>query len=628
MNEVAAKHILEGLNEKQAAAVRATSGPVLILAGAGSGKTRALTHRIAYLIASGVRAESILAVTFTNKAATEMKLRVAKLLQGGVMPNMGTFHSICLRILRIEIEKLGAYSRNFVMYDTADQETLIKRVMLDLAIDPKKNNPKSMLHRISELKSELLGAQSFESEAKEYRDKILAGIYTAYQSALEQANALDFDDLIMLCVRLFREHPAVLEKYQDHFQYILIDEYQDTNHAQYAWANLLAKKYRNIAVVGDDAQSIYGWRKADIRNILDFEKDYPDATVVTMDQNYRSTQNILDAANSIIGNNTHQKQKHLWTDNDRGERIIVKEAHNAQDEGIYIVDTIREKARKQKGLGGFTVLYRTHAQSRALEETLIRHGMPYRILGGVKFYERREIKDILAYLRVISNPRDLVSFERIYNVPQRGLGEVSYKKWKSDPETLGKKQLAAFKSLEHMFDELRTEAKKLPLSKLMGLVFKKIGYESFLDDKTEEGQARWENVKELLTVTHKYDELPPPEGLEKFLEEATLMQETDQLVDGEQVVTMMTMHSAKGLEFPVVFIIGMEDGIFPHARSLFDPTQLEEERRLCYVGVTRAREELHLLFCRQRTLYGMTQINPPSRFVLEIPENLVDFIPA
>lgn len=623
--------ILAGLNTMQAEAVRTIEGPVLILAGAGSGKTRALTHRIAYLMASGIPAENILAVTFTNKASGAIKERVSKLLsESGIMnhelgsnhnsqfvihnstlPTMGTFHSICLRILRRDIEVLSDYSRSFVIYDTSDQESLMKSVMLSLGLDIKKLNPKSMLHKISEAKSELVSAQEFESKATEYRDKSLSAIYTAYQDALHKANALDFDDLIMVTVRLFQKHPQILERYQELWRYLLIDEYQDTNHAQYVWANLLAKKYRNIAVVGDDAQSIYGWRAADIRNILDFEKDYPDAKVIMLEQNYRSTQTILQAANKIIGNNEHQKQKNLWTDNTPGDKIIVKEAYHVQEEGEYVVQTIKQHAHRKSGLSNFTVLYRTHAQSRAVEDVLIRYGIPYRILGGLRFYERREIKDILAYLRLIINPSDSVSFRRVANVPARGLGPIS----------LAKKSGPAYEKFVELLEELRAQSATLSLPALLRYLFKKIGYESFLNDKTKEGDERWENVKELLTATSGKE-------LEAFLEEVALVQETDSLKEGESSVSLMTIHSAKGLEFPVVFMIGMEDGIFPHSRSLFDQTQLEEERRLCYVGITRAQTELHMIFCKTRALYGTTQINPPSRFVLEIPEELVEFKPA
>ncbi len=632
------EEILQGLNPKQQEAVTAIEGPVLILAGAGSGKTRALTHRIAYLIASGVKPEHILAVTFTNKAAGEMKQRVAALLRNpldppyakgegispspleargaqGVFPMMGTFHSVCLRMLRQDISALGGsasggektYSKNFSIYDSDDQQSLIKTTMLDAGLDIKKWSPKSMLGAISDLKSELIGPEEFERKANGFKETTVAGIYAAYQAALSHSNALDFDDLIMMTVELLQKHPDVLAKYQELFKYIMIDEYQDTNHAQYAWANLLAKKYRNIAVVGDDAQSIYGWRKADIRNILDFEKDYPDAKIILLEQNYRSTQTILHAANSIIGNNKNQKQKKLWTENEGGNHITIKEAHDVNEEGEYVISVITDRSLPAGRQA--TILYRTHAQSRAIEESLVRHGIAYHILGGVRFYERREIKDILAYLRLMANPDDMVSFRRVSNTPPRGLGPVALKK-KTEP----------YQKFVAFLEELRAEIKK-PLVEFVRHVIKKINYEAYIRDRTTEGEERWENVNELLTAT-------VGKNLEQFLEEVALIQETDKLKTGEAVVNLMTLHSAKGLEFPLVFIIGMEDGVFPHSRSLFDPTQLEEERRLCYVGVTRARDDLHLVFCRQRALYGSTQINPPSRFIFEIPEHLVTFVPA
>jgi len=594
--------ILNGLNERQIEAVKAIEGPVLILAGAGSGKTKALTHRIAYMIASGIPAHNILAVTFTNKASGEIKQRVAKLLghssfviRHSSLPTMGTFHSVCLRILRQDIEKLG-YSKNFVIYDTDDQKSLMKEMMLSQGIDVKKYNPKAILGRISELKSELVTPSDFDARAHEYYDQLVAILYREYQDNLKRSNALDFDDLITLCVRLFRERLDILEKYQSIFRYLLIDEYQDTNHAQYVWANMLAKKHRNLAVVGDDAQSIYGWRKADIRNILEFEKDYPDAKIVFLEQNYRSTQTILNAANHIIKNNKSQKQKKLWTENHEGALITIKEADNQSEEGEYVVANLKP---------GSTILYRTHAQSRAIEETLIRHGLPYRILGGLKFYERREIKDIIAYLRLIVNPNDSVSFRRICNTPPRGLGPVALEK-KTEPYT----------RFESLMEELRAKAQDVPLGSLLRFLIKKIDFELYLRDKTTEGEERWENVKELLTATQG-------KTVEQFLEEVALIQETDSLETGKDAINLMTIHSAKGLEFPVVFVIGMEEGIFPHSRSLLDPAQMEEERRLCYVAVTRAQHELHLTFCRQRMLYGSVQMNPPSRFVFEIPEHYV-----
>lgn len=628
--------IFKDLNDKQTEAVRAIDGPVLILAGAGSGKTRALTHRIAYLISEKIKPESILAITFTNKAAGEIKERVTKLLQTPgshlptmVPPYMGTFHSMCLRILRQDIDKLG-YGRNFVIFDENDQVDLIKKVMTDLDISWKKFNPNSMLAKISELKSELIGEKEFAVSAKEFAKKILSQIYTSYQLALKRNNAVDFDDLIMFCVELFQKNSEVLAKYQEIFKYILIDEYQDTNRAQYVWVNLLAKKHRNLFVIGDDYQSIYAWRQADIRNILDFEKDYPEAKVIMLEQNYRSTKNILEAANRVIINNKNQKHKKLWTENFEGENIFLKEVVAEKDEGEYIVKTILSKAKNGALFDDFTILYRTHAQSRALEESMIRHGLPYRILGGVKFYQRREIKDILAYLRLALNPKDEISLARIYNVPGRGIGQTSFEKMTKGEEA-GSKQIAAFAELKSLIADLSAQSKKIAPTELIKYLLKKIGYEKYITDGSVDGSERWENVKELFTATKKYDSSADketaPSGLEKFLEEVALIQETDKLDKRDRAIKMMTLHSAKGLEFPVVFIAGMEDGIFPHASSFFDPEEMEEERRLCYVGITRAKKELHLTFCRRRMIYGSSQSNPPSRFIFEIPENLINFSP-
>lgn len=635
------------LNKKQLEAVNAVDGPLLILAGAGSGKTRCLAYRVANMISLGTHPQYILCITFTNKAAGEMKERVAKLLSGThgqfhsvYMPMVGTFHSVCLKILRHDIEVLG-YGTRFSIYDDGDQTATMKQALIDLAIDPKKITPASACARVSELKNDLIDEKVFSEQAKGFREESIAAAYGAYQAHLHANNAVDFDDMIMLCVRLFREHPLILEKYQDLFRYILVDEYQDTNHAQYVWTNLLAQKHRNIAVVGDDAQSIYGWRKADIRNILDFEKDYPEAKVVTLEQNYRSTQTILTAANHVIANNVEQKKKNLWTDNADGRKIIIKEAAHEREEGNYITETIRNNMKQGDELQCFAVLYRTHAQSRAIEEALLRRNIPYRIIGGVKFYERREVRDVLAYLRLARNPDDTVSFSRIYNTPGRGIGFASYAKIKEHrvkisalvnlPDSVGKlsgRQIDSFRTLGKLLEDFRTRAFTMSLTPFIKYILKKINYEQFLNDKTDEGMERWENVKEILTVAKKFDAEAAPEGIDRFLEEVALIQETDKLDEKGHVVTLMTLHSAKGLEFKTVFMAGMEEGVFPHARSIFSSAELEEERRLCYVGITRAQHQLHLTFCRSRTLYGSTQINPPSRFIFEIPEQLVEFHPT
>ena len=641
--------IFDGLNDKQIEAVRAINGPVLILAGAGSGKTRALIHRIAHLITSGIKPENILAVTFTNKASGEIKERVHKLLQTThyklqTSPWMGTFHSICLKILRQEAEQIG-YGRGFVIYDTDDQISLLKNVMQDLDMDIKKFNPKAMLGKISKLKSELIGHEEFADGAKEYIEKILAPAYTSYQTALKQNNAMDFDDLIMLCVNLFQKSPETLRKYQQIFKYILIDEYQDTNHSQYVWANLLAQKHRNLFVIGDDYQSIYQFRQADIRNILDFEKDYPEAKIVMLEQNYRSTQNILAAANNIILNNKEQKHKKLWTKNMKGTKIVLKENADQRKEGQFLAETIRNVVKQGLRPDQITVLYRTHAQSRSVEEAMLKYGIPYKIIGGVNFYQRREIKDILAYVRLALNPNDGIGLDRVYNVPARGIGNALFQKIKTIMNGGGfdnfttltqkltveygfnKKQLDALKNLGLLIETLNQKSKEVSVSELIKLIIKKTSYEQYIKDGSHEGEERWENVKEIFTAANKYEGVPAPEGLESFLAEVALIQDTDRVNQKDSNVNLMTVHSAKGLEFPVVFLVGLEEGLFPHASSLINPSELEEERRLCYVGITRAKQQLFLTYCRERMMYGSTQFNPPSRFVFEIPDDLIDFQP-
>ncbi len=640
-----ADFIFKDLNEKQKEAVLYKDGPILILAGAGSGKTKTLTHRIAYLIEEGVSPHNILAITFTNKAAQEMRERITHILNTDIsrppisLPYAGTFHSICLRILKQEADRIG-YQKNFIIYDSDDQQSLIKTALTELQLDSKRWNPKTMLGKISRLKSELKKPEEYLISAKEYQEKILASIYKNYHQALHTANAMDFDDLIMNCVVLFREHPDVLEKYQHTFTYILVDEYQDTNHAQYVWVNLLAKKHRNLAIVGDDAQSIYGWRQADIRNILNFEKDYPEAKVVLLEQNYRSTQRILTAANHIISKNQEQKEKKLWTNNDEGEQIFLKELPHERAEGEFIALTIKKMAREHSATQ-CAILYRTHAQSRSLEEALIRQGLPYRIIGGVKFYQRREIKDILAYTRLALNPSDIVSLKRIYNIPVRGLGSTSFEKFLqtnislvdvTQPNVLErlplqKKARQALTDLAKMIIDSGTKSYELTATAFVKHIVKTINYELHIKDGTKEGDERWDNVKELFTATKKFDALTPRESIEKFLEEVALIQETDDVDVAQSPIQMMTIHSAKGLEFPVVFVVGMEEGIFPHSRALFNPKELEEERRLCYVAVTRARKRLFMTYCRQRTIYGSGQMYPPSRFLFEIPKHLVDFKP-
>lgn len=637
------EHIFKGLNDKQVEAVRAVDGPVLVISGPGSGKTRCLTHRVAYLIASGVEPDNILAVTFTNKAANEIKERVQKLLTAGdrrlsALPVLGTFHALGLRILRKEIERLG-YGRQFTILDSDDQQSLVKKIIIAQELDPKKFNPAAIHHKISKLKTELIFPETYRPQG--FFDTVVAKTYVQYQSALEKMNALDFDDLIVLTVKIFRQWPEVLEKYQNMWRYILVDEYQDTSHDQYTLITLLAAKHRNIFCIGDDAQSIYMFREADIRNILNFQKDYPEGKVILLEQNYRSTRNILAAAQGVITHNKSQIPKELWTANDTGEKIFVKEAVNERDEAQFVLDTIRELSGQGRKLRDFTVLYRTHAQSRAIEEAFIANGFPYQIIGGIRFYERKEIKDILAYVRLLNNPADLVSLDRIFNVPARGIGQSTFDKLAAVGETdlikaiallakdeemttRQKRSLAGFHSL---LAGLKEGSGNETLSSTIKAIIKKTGYEEYLrnvTDKYENAHERLENLKELFTVAAKYDPLGK-EAVGKFLEDVALLQHTDKLGRDDQAVTLMTMHSSKGLEFPVTFIVGMEEGLFPHSRTLFEPKELEEERRLCYVAVTRAQKRLYLTFAKFRRIFGSAQANLPSRFLGEMPQHLLQY---
>ncbi|HRY52951.1 MAG TPA: UvrD-helicase domain-containing protein [Candidatus Portnoybacteria bacterium] len=633
--------ILKGLNQKQIEAVSQIAGPVLIIAGPGSGKTRVLTHRVAYLINQGIPAEQILAVTFTNKAANEMKDRIAKLIalqakRDFKMPTIGTFHAVCAQFLRHEAKHLG-YKSDFIIFDAADSKSMIKKAMASLAISEDQFNPAAVAETISQAKNELKNAATFSAEAYDFWPQTVAKIFTAYEEQLKKANAMDFDDLIMLMVKLWQENPDILKKYQEKFRYLMVDEYQDTNHAQYLLINLLAAKYKNLFVIGDEAQSIYSWRGADFRNILNFEKDYPEAKVILLEQNYRSTQNILNAAHQVIIKNKNRKEKELWTENPAGHLITIFGAQDEREEGSYIISEILKLKRTQPKLklSDFTVLYRTNAQSRALEERFLKAGLPYKVVGTLKFYDRREIKDMLAYFRLVQNPSDVVAMERIINVPARGFGkDVNCQKLIG----LGQGQLLtdatpqrrrAWDKFSNLMDELRQAAQTLPLSQLLKLIIDKTGYEEYINDKTEEGRERWENLKELFTVTKKYDVIAKSDlasGLQLFLEEASLMSNHDEVVTGKDLVNLMTLHCAKGLEFPVVFMAGMEDGIFPHSRSLIDFSQMEEERRLCYVGITRAKDKLYLIAARLRNLFGSTTVNPPSRFLNDIPPHLVELI--
>ncbi|MGS7302324.1 DNA helicase PcrA [Enterococcus faecium] len=645
--------LLNGMNPRQKEAVLHTDGPLLLMAGAGSGKTRVLTHRIAYLIEEKeVNPWNILAITFTNKAAKEMKERVnAILASGGEDVWVSTFHSMCVRILRRDVDFIG-YNRNYTIIDSSEQLTLMKRILKELNIDPKKYDPRSILGTISQAKNSLQTPQDFAKMQGSYYEEIAAKCYAAYQKELQYNQCMDFDDLIMNTIRLFEEHPDSLTYYQNKFHYIHVDEYQDTNHAQYTLVNLLAGRFRNLCVVGDADQSIYGWRGADMQNILDFEKDYPDAAVILLEQNYRSTKNILSAANQVIENNSNRKPKNLWTENKEGNKITYYRADNERDETRFIVDRMQEEIRSNhRNYGDFAILYRTNAQSRVMEETLLKANIPYKMVGGHKFYDRKEIKDILAYLNVLANPQDSISFERIVNSPKRGIGPGSIEKLRSfaslhewplleaaqnvDLANIGGKagqQLGAF---GEMIQEVTQMIPYLTVTELTKEVLDRSGYlEDLKIQNTLEAQARIENLEEFLTVTQEFDKQfeqqneedadAPEEKLTVFLNDLALVSDIDNLEEDASQVTLMTLHAAKGLEFPVVFLIGLEEGVFPLSRALMEESELEEERRLAYVGITRAEEALYLTNAFSRTLYGRTQYNRPSRFVEEIDQELLE----
>ncbi len=625
------------------------TGPLLVLAGAGSGKTSALTTRIAYQIKHlGVEPGRILAVTFTNKAANEMKERVLRLLgenSATFAPNIGTFHSICVRILRRQIHQLG-YDRNFVIYDTADQQLLIKKILEDQLIDPKKINPKAVLNFISGAKNELVGPEEYNRFANNYFTEKVALCYRHYQRQLQQSNALDFDDIIMKTVQLFQDFPDILAYYQDLFQYISVDEYQDTNHAQYILTNLLAARHRNLCVIGDSDQSIYAFRGANIQNILNFEKDYPEAKVVFLEQNYRSTQIILDAAHHVIVKNTQRRDKKLWTEREGGDKITLKTLHNEREEGEFVVKTIRQSMENREAHDGpadyrnFVVLYRTNAQSRVLEEAFLRYAIPYKIIGGIKFYERKEIRDLVAYLRVVQNPHDSISLLRIINTPARKIGQKTIEavqqyasthdcsfwsalKEMDSIESLRDSKTKALEEFVNLISHLQAINQEFPASGVIKHALDLSGYKKMLDDGTAEGESRLQNVHELISVAGKYDGLPAGESLGIFLEEISLIADIDKLDESDNAVTLMTVHAAKGLEFPTVFLVGLEDGIFPHSRSLLERKELEEERRLMYVAITRAKHKLYLLHAENRLLYGESQSNAASQFLRDIPEEIL-----
>lgn len=628
--------LLTGLNPEQQRAVETIDGPLLILAGAGSGKTKTLTHRVAYLLAEQkAQPHEILAVTFTNKAANEMRERVAKLVGGsaeyrGFMPYMGTFHGICVRLLRQYGEYI-ALAPNFVIFDAGDAQALVKQISKRLSIDEKLNPPRTVASLISSAKNELISPDEYRGTAQSPLQKIAAQIYPLYEADLRNQQALDFDDLIGRTVSLLHNNPEIREKLQAQFKYILIDEYQDTNAAQYRLIKLLTNQAQNIAVVGDDWQSIYSWRGADFKNILNFERDYPKCTVIKLEQNYRSTKHILDAAHAIITKNQQRSDKQLWTAAGAGQPVQIVPVMNERTEGEAIVRRIKTytdmRARDYKD---FAVLYRTNAQSRSLEEQFIRYGVPYKIVGGLRFYDRAEIKDILAYLRLIYQPEDEVSFARIINVPTRGIGAKSvadFLDWRSseglqlsealqraDESRITPRAKTAIRDFNNLITDMRELSEEIPVAELLDGLLRRLDFIRSVDDGTPQGEARAENVRELLSVAKAYSEV----GLTSFLEEVALISDLDGMHDDQDSVTLMTLHAAKGLEFPVVFMPGMEETMFPHSRALFDASEMEEERRLCYVGMTRAREELYMLYADSRVLYGGIQHNTPSRFLAEI----------
>ncbi len=641
--------LMQGLNEPQQRAVACLQGPLLIVAGAGSGKTRVLTFRIANLLEHGIPPYRILAITFTNKAAREMRERVDALIGDAAQDVwLSTFHSFCARFLRMELEHYGRYAKNFVIYDAADSKGLIRECLKELNIDEKHTAPGAVQAHISDAKNRLLDVAAFTAQATDFFAEQVAKIYALYQSKLQENNALDFDDLLMLTVELLTKNEELRTKYQKKFQYILVDEYQDTNGAQYAITKLLAAEHRNICVVGDADQSIYGWRGADMRNIMNFEKDYPEATVILLEQNYRSTKNILAAANAVIENNLTRKKKELWTDNPTGDRITIYEGATEKNEASYIVREVeRLHTMFHVKYGDIAVLYRTNAQSRNIEEAFYATGVPYAMVGSVRFYDRREIKDIIAYLRVIYNPRDTLSLLRIINVPRRGLGPTSIARMMETAEEyrislfevitdaqllsmipkLSAKVKLALEDFAAMVFTFMGQLGTRPIHEIVEDVIETSGYAAALEEeKKEDNRDRLENLREFISVAKNFDDgaAEGENGLAEFLAQIALISDVDQTEQSDGTVTLMTFHAAKGLEFPAVFMAGMEEGLFPHSRTLLDDTEIEEERRTCYVGITRAERRLYLTYARQRTIYGRTEMSRPSRFLAEIPEELVE----
>jgi DNA helicase-2/ATP-dependent DNA helicase PcrA len=641
--------ILATLNSPQREAVEAIEGPLLILAGPGSGKTRVITHRVAYLVKHcGVSPHHIMAVTFTNKAAREMRERLEQLLGQAVEAlTLGTFHAICARILRREGKTIGLDS-SFVIYDEDDQLSSMKQVLEELNLDPKQYAPQALRSAISAAKSRLISPKDYAQRVSSYFEEIVHRVYQKYQELLSQGRAVDFDDLLMNTVQLFQDHPKILNKYQSKYVHILVDEFQDTNIAQYELMKQLAGKYRNLCVVGDPDQSIYSWRFADLRNILSFEKDYPEAKVVFLEQNYRSTKTILEVASDVISANVLRKPKKLWTENEDGAPVTIIEGYNAEEEAQSVVNEIEKfVGQEQISLKDCAVMYRVNAQSRALEETFLRYGVPYKLVGGTRFYQRQEVKDIIAYLRLIHNPQDNVSLTRIINVPVRGIGQRTLSQiqsWAKAHDTslfealkqvsqnaitseakhsLPTRIIQALAGFAALMATLTAQSHELSLSHLVGEILEQTGYKEYILAK-EGGEEKWENIMELRNVASEYDELDTEQALTTFLEKVSLVSDIDELDEKANAVTLITLHQAKGLEFPAVFIVGLEEGILPHRKSFDDPEEMEEERRLCYVGITRAKKRLYLLRSYRRSLFGGSTANPPSRFLKDISPHLIN----
>ncbi len=632
---------LSMLNPEQRLAAETLEGPVLILAGAGSGKTRALTCRVANLMAHGVQPYHILALTFTNKAAKEMKERICSLVGDAANDAwISTFHSTCARILRRDIEKLGDYTRSFVIYDDDDQKSVLKEILKRLNIDDKFLPVRELMSKISDAKNKLLSPQEwFEQSERDHRSQQINQVFVEYEKRLRSLNALDFDDLLIRTLELLVNHPPVLDVYRKRFQYVMVDEYQDTNYAQYKLVRLLTDESRNLCVVGDDDQSIYGWRGADIRNILDFEKDYPDAKVIKLEQNYRSTANILDAANQVIAHNAGRKEKKLWTDQPEGEPIRLFTAGDEREEAAWVADRIRQMNRKNEPYGNVAILYRINAQSRVLEEMLMRSSIPYKVFGGQKFYDRKEVRDVIAYLRVVVNPSDDISLRRIINVPKRAIGDSTVQELMSYaqendmplfsaltdvPETLSARPKKCVNDFFMLMTNLLALKDTMPLTDYVTMVIEKTGLlGQYEKEDTEEARTRAENINEFLGAVAEYAKTAENATLEDYLENVSLITDLDQAEDDRGYVTLMTLHAAKGLEFPDVFMTGMEEGVFPSARSLSDESRMEEERRLCYVGITRAQKRLFLSHANQRTIFNQINHNAPSRFLDEIPSRLI-----